>query len=425
MDSQPGTSGINTVSFYKTGRKSRPRYVQVPLCTSDTEDIDEYAVDEVGDSYSPHESDEEEYSAAEDDTVVLEVDSSTLASPPQLQSTSKSVRKRKSLQFWTHIRERDEAPTIPIYDILNYNDDDEERISRPIDLFRQFHTDDILNIIVEQSNLYAIQENADKPLDLDRLHWSTAGLGNEKVSSTMSRDRWENIKMKFHLTDNSQIDEHDKWSKVRPLLDHLRSKFKEIPMTEHLCVDEQLVPFKGRSSMKQYIPMKPHNCGYKIFVLADDKGMVYDFIPYTGKIEPVNNPNVPDLNPSSNSVLHLAESIPPFKNHKLYFDNWFTSLPLLDHLASRGIWCCGTVQQTRLHGLTFKSDKQLQGQGRGTYEEWETQYDDKTKITALKWFDNRAVHLASTFATSYPLDKCQRFDRKMKERIEVPRPCIA
>ncbi|KAK3875337.1 hypothetical protein Pcinc_019783 [Petrolisthes cinctipes] len=155
--------------FYKTGRKSRPRYVQVPLCTSDTEDIDEYAVDEVDDSYSPHESDEEEYSAAEDDTVVLEVDSSTLASPPQLQSTSKSVRKRKSRQFWTHIRERDEAPTIPIYDILNYNDDDEEGISRPIDLFRQFLTDDILNIIVEQSNLYAIQENANKPLDLDRI----------------------------------------------------------------------------------------------------------------------------------------------------------------------------------------------------------------------------------------------------------------
>lgn len=95
-----------------------------------------------------------------------------------------------------------------------------------------------MDLIVEQSNLYAVQENANKPLDLDRfeleqwlglcmnmsiskipntrLHWSTSSLGNEKVSSVMSRDRWENIKMKFHLTDNSKIDKHDKLSKVRP-----------------------------------------------------------------------------------------------------------------------------------------------------------------------------------------------------------------
>ncbi|XP_037773143.1 piggyBac transposable element-derived protein 3-like [Penaeus monodon] len=257
-----------------------------------------------------------------------------------------------------------------------------------------------------------------------RLHWSSFSVGSEQISSVMSRDRWEEIKVNLHLTDNSQIDPNDKLSKVRPLLEHLRSKFKEIPMTEYLCVDEQMVPFKGNSSMKQYIPKKPHKRGYKIFVLADDMGMVYDFMPYVGKIEPVNNPIVPDLKPSANSVLHLAESIPPFKNHKLYFDNWFTSLPLIDHLASRGIWCSGTVQQNRLQSLTFKSDKQLQAYGRGSHDEWETVYEDGNKITALKWFDNKAVHLVSTFATSFPFDKCTRFDRKIKERVEVARPFI-
>jgi len=46
----------------------------------------------------------------------------------------------------------------------------------------------------------------------------------------MSRDRWEEIKLNLHLTDNSQIDPNDKLSKVRPLLEHLRSKCKDIPM---------------------------------------------------------------------------------------------------------------------------------------------------------------------------------------------------
>lgn len=180
-------------------------------------------------------------------------------------------------------------------------------------------------------------------------------MGSEKVKSVMSEHRGEEIKMKLHLVDNTKINPADKISKVRPLLEHLRSKFKEIPMTEYLCVDEQMVSFKGNSSLKQYLPKKPQKRGYKIFVLAD-KGMVFDFIPYVGKIEHVNNPNIPDLNPSSNSVLPLAECIPPRKN-KLFFDNWFTSLSSLDHLASRGIQCNGTVQQNRLHGLKFKTDK--------------------------------------------------------------------
>jgi len=58
-----------------------------------------------------------------------------------------------------------------------------------------------------------------------------------------------------------------------------------------------MVPFKKNS----YIPKKPHKRAYMIFILADDMGMVYDFMPYVDKIDPVNNPNVPDLKPSANS----------------------------------------------------------------------------------------------------------------------------
>lgn len=82
----------------------------------------------------------EESATAEepDDTVVLEVDSSTIASPPWLQSTSKTRHKGKSRQYWTHIHKRDKAPTIPIYDVCNYSDYEEDGIFLPIDLFRRF-----------------------------------------------------------------------------------------------------------------------------------------------------------------------------------------------------------------------------------------------------------------------------------------------
>lgn len=40
---------------------------------------------------------------------------------------------------------------------------------------------------------------------------------------------------------------------------------------------------------------------------------MYDLFPYTGKINPVDDANVPDLKPSGNAVLQLAECIPSFK----------------------------------------------------------------------------------------------------------------
>ena len=153
-----------------------------------------------------------------------------------------------------------------------------------------------------------------------RLHWN-ANFLNDTVNRVMSRDRWLTIKADLHFLNNENTDHRDKIYKIRPLYDELKIKFKQIPRTENLCIDKQTIPFKGKSALKQYIPEKPYKWGFKYFLLCDVTGIVYDFVAYTGKITPVDNPAVPDLGPSSNVVLQLAQSIPPNKNHKLFFDN--------------------------------------------------------------------------------------------------------
>lgn len=91
------------------------------------------------------------------------------------------------------------------------------------------------------------------------MHWSTQlGPLREIASEVMSCNRWEEIKSRLHIVDNSTLDPNpsnnkDKFFKVRPLVDHLRSEFKKIPMTQDLCIDEQMVPFKGTSSMIQLL----------------------------------------------------------------------------------------------------------------------------------------------------------------------------
>ena len=122
----------------------------------------------------------------------------------------------------------------------------------------------------------------------------------------MSRDRWECIKSCLYLRDNNDPTNDDRLFKI---VDHLRKIFSSISMDQNLCVDKQMVSFKGRYSMKQFIRGKKKKWGFKIFVLDDVNGYIYDLIPYTGKIIPSNEPNTPDLGASSNVVVHLILNI--------------------------------------------------------------------------------------------------------------------
>lgn len=314
----------------------------------------------------------------------------------------------------------------------------------PIEYFNEFLSDDLKILIVEQSNLYSMQKDYLKPLNLTveeleqwigiclqfsiskitniNLHWKP-NLSNESVTSIMSRDRWIEIKSNFHLANNEYIDPTDPIYKVRPLVDNLRVKFNEIPMAEHLCIDEQIVPFRGKMRMRQYVLKKHPNLGYKFIVLCDDKGIVYDFIPYTGRIYPVDNPNVPDLGSKANSVLHLAQCIPTHKNHKLFFNNCFMSLPLVTYLATQGILCCGSIHSKRLPNLAFKSDEVLSCEGRGSKDVWQTEVGN-IPLVAVKWHDTKCVCLLSTFLSDKPEGFCTKYDKKSGAKFKIKRPNI-
>ncbi|XP_064078497.1 piggyBac transposable element-derived protein 3-like [Macrobrachium nipponense] len=344
-------------------------------------------------------------SITEENSVVIEVPTGNLE-VIQDQSTlpSTSSRTRRTTQasqpsrrvLWTMKTDSSPSPVpafIPNDDEASNTYDPDVYLGHPIWYFRKFFTPGILDEIGHQSNLYATQRDVNKPLNLSRgefeqwrgllihftiirtpqtrLHCSGELFGRYRdyTAMVMSRSRWETIKSNLHLRDNNDEVNNDKLFKVRPLIDHLRNKFQELPMKQNICIDEQMVPFKGKHSMKQYLPMKLKKWGFKLFVLADSGRLIHDFIPYTRSIQPVNKEGIPDLGASSNIVLHLAETIQSNRNHHLYFDNWFTSVPLIKHLAERGIWCCGTVRPCRLPGLKLVLDTVLKKKGRGTFEE--------------------------------------------------------
>lgn len=76
---------------------------------------------------------------------------------------------------------------------------------------------------------------------------------------------------------------YDKLFKVRPFIDALQQNLKKIEPEEYNSIDKIIIPFKGHSSLKQYIKNKPHKWGIKVFARAGASGMLYDFEVYVGK----------------------------------------------------------------------------------------------------------------------------------------------
>ncbi len=102
-----------------------------------------------------------------------------------------------------------------------------------------------------------------------------------------------------------------------------------------------MIKFKGRSSLKQYMPKKPVKRGIKACVRADsNNGYIGDFSIYCGKS------GDPGVNLGTRVVTGLSESLKN-KYHHLYFDNFFTSINLMETLLEDGIYACGTYRKNR------------------------------------------------------------------------------
>ena len=130
---------------------------------------------------------------------------------------------------------------------------------------------------------------------------------------------------------------YDKLGKVRPLINHFQEKFSSLyNLNCEIAIDEAMIKFQGRSSLKQYMPMKPIKRGIKVWVRADSRNGYFSlFDVYTGK--------------KQGTVEHQLQG----KCHHAYFDNFFTSYSLLSDLEKSGIYGCGTARKDR-HGFPEK-----------------------------------------------------------------------
>lgn len=324
-------------------------------------------------------------------------------------------------------------------------------VLEPVEYFRQFFDEELLTLICNESNLYALQCDPNKPLSVTvaeleifigiciymsvvklskhRRYWSP-NANIRSVTDFMSCARWEKIKSCIHFADNMKCPEktspeYDKLYKVRPLLNYLNSKYNTIPMDQNVCVDEMMIPYKGTRGPRYYIKGKPNPWGFKVWTLADHYGIVHNFDVCVAKTPKVDS--FPDLKSSANIVCKLSSVIPKHKNHRLYMDNFFSTVPLFFEMYKRGILCMGTVRNNRLSGLNVISDKDLKSKGKSAYVEYEGKIDTCPEaVRVVRWNDNNTVSIMSTMGSAQPVTTISRWDVSVSttEKTEVNCPAL-
>ena len=230
-------------------------------------------------------------------------------------------------------------------------------------IFTLFFTDDMFNIMIANTNAYALEHldehtngrpwSPTSPAELRIWVGITIYMGLNPmpglrdywrhddehplhpITKFMTSLRFEQIKRFFHISTTDKPapgSDNDVWYyKLEPLLSQLRRSSKRYRMpSTNVSVDEAMIMCTGRSKHTYKMPNKPIDEGYKIHCLADH-GYVWDF-------HMTSNAEGPD------PVAHTLTSLPALG---ITLNRWHIVYHLICQLPtnsvrSTSIWTIGT-----------------------------------------------------------------------------------
>ena len=236
------------------------------------------------------------------------------------------------------------------------------------------------------------------------------------ISSIISRDHFLEIFYNLHLANNSlkpkrESKDYSKIYKVKNFTEILRRNFQKI-ITLAAVVQSTKVWQSSREDQasSKYLPLKPIKRGYKVWCLCDPiTGYLFSYQIYlqneetSGKEIPLGDRVVFDLISSHN-----------LQGNHLYFDNFFTSLRLLENLKLQNIKASGTIRPDRA-GIPSDFAKKNRMQ-RG---------DCKSIITSNSivfiWMDIKHVFLASNYhKDNEAVSRSRRLQNGQRTTIACP-----
>ncbi|XP_042147562.1 piggyBac transposable element-derived protein 3-like [Ixodes scapularis] len=273
---------------------------------------------------------------------------------------------------------------------------------------RQFFDREMFEHLAEQTNLYSVQKSgkstntdADEreqfvgiflmtgliPVPQYHFYWNEK-LQFTPVSQTMSKNRFKQLRRYFHAADNSKIlpkldPGFDSLFKLRPFLDALQEKCLAVAPEEAQSIVYQFAAYIGADTLKE---SQDYQLGF-----------------------------------GDNIVMALCDGLPNASNFKGTFDNWFCSIELIEDLKRRGIFSCGRIRANQMRNCVLESEKDFRKRGRGSFD---YNVENSENVVVVRWLDNKAVQLASSYTGVEPEDQVKRWSASEKKHILVTRPAI-
>lgn len=277
-----------------------------------------------------------------------------------------------------------------------------------------------MELVVEQTNLYAKQTMEQAAYErwtpvTDQEMWAYLGFSilmginhlpsladywksdeiyrYPPVADRISRDRFFDLSRYLHFTDNTTLPQrghpnYNRLQKVQSVIDAvLEACLSTYNPNKNLSIDEAMIAFKGRSSIKQYMPKKPTKRGIKVWVRSDSSnGYICQFSVYTGKEN-----GTEEVGLGCNVVKKLTNTISG-NWYRVFMDNFFTSVPLFQHLLNQQIYACGTLRNNRKH---LPADmREISKKGLAVRGDFVFRQDQNLVMTV--WQDTKPVTLLST-----------------------------
>ena len=112
------------------------------------------------------------------------------------------------------------------------------------------------------------------------------------------------------------------------------------------CIDETLIPFRGRCPFKMYMPKKPSKYGIKMMCLTDaHNSYLHNAYLYVGKDSDGATLTAAEkkLKKPTQAVVRLSKELVG-TNRNITCDNWFMSLEVADFLWQKNLTIVGTLK---------------------------------------------------------------------------------
>lgn len=288
-----------------------------------------------------------------------------------------------------------------------------ENRTTPAQIFQLFLTDELLELILNETNRYGLQNKENNQsgrikqweditlvelkqffsiiilmgivhLPQMNLYWSKDTVfHNQFISKIMTRDRFLLILKCLHFSNSLEDTGEDKLFKLRPILVPIIESFqKYIDPGQNLIIDESMIHWRGRLKFRQYIKNKRHKYGIKMYKLCSANGYILNLRIYTGKGQDYDN--------TGHAGFIIKNLMEPYydRGRILFCDNFYTNVQIGEFLAQKNTKICGTYRNNRkCYPKDLKAKKLKKGNVLGV---------QKKMIKVIKWMDKRPVSILSS-----------------------------